>query len=172
MPSPASAGRTPRIGRRPLTSHGQLEQVALELFATRGFERTTVDDIAAAAGIGRRTFFRYYTSKNDIPWGNFDHELQRMRAWLARCPPDTPMMEALREAIVRFNHLDAAQLPWHRRRMTLILNVPALQAHSTLRYAAWRNVVAETVARRLNQRVDDMVPQLIAHASLGVAVAA
>jgi mycofactocin system transcriptional regulator len=145
--------------------------VALELFATHGFDETTVDDIAAAAGIGRRTFFRYYKSKNDVLWGDFEHELQQMRAWLADCPADISMMEALREAVVRFNHLDAAQIPWHRRRMTLILQVPALQAHSTLRYAAWRAVVAEFVAHRLNQQVDDLLPQVIAHALLGTAVA-
>ncbi|MCQ0020665.1 TetR family transcriptional regulator [Actinomadura madurae] len=59
----------PRVGRRPRTSRGELERVALRLFAERGFEETTVDDIASAAGIGRRTFFRYYGSKNDVVWG-------------------------------------------------------------------------------------------------------
>lgn len=50
-----------------------------------------------------------------------------------------------------FNHLDPAQIPQHRQRMTLILTVPELQAHSTLRYAAWRAVVAEFAADRLRQ---------------------
>ncbi|NIY69453.1 TetR family transcriptional regulator [Streptomyces malaysiensis] len=145
--------------------------MALELFAARGFEETTVDDIVAAAGIGRRTFFRYYRSKNDVVWGDFDDELQRLRAGLADCSPEVPMMEALREAIVEFNQLDAAEVPWHRQRMTLILQVPALQAHSTLRYAAWRAVVAKFAAQRLNQPVDALIPQVIAHALLGAAVA-
>src|ERR671911_699689 len=47
-------------GRRRSTSRAELERVALGLFATKGFDETTVDDIAAAAGIGRRTFFRYH----------------------------------------------------------------------------------------------------------------
>ncbi|WP_433478710.1 mycofactocin system transcriptional regulator [Spirillospora sp. CA-142024] len=162
----------PRVGRRPRTSRAELERVALRLFAERGFEETTVDDIAAAAGIGRRTFFRYYGSKNDVVWGDFEGELERMRAWFAECPPQAPMMDALREAIVEFNRLDPGQVPWHRLRMTLILEVPALQAHSTLRYAYWRAVVAGFAASRLGRPVDDLMPQAVAHACLGVSVAA
>lgn len=171
-PSSSSAGHSPRIGRRPRTTRAELERHALELFAERGFEEVTVDDIAAAAGIGRRTFFRYYRSKNDAVWGDFGHELQRMRAALASYPRETPMLDALGEAIVDFNRLDAAQVPWHRMRMRLILDVPALQAHSTLRYAEWRAVVAEFVAERLGRPQDDLLPQVIAYACLGAAVAA
>jgi hypothetical protein len=49
--------------------------------------RTSIDDIAAAAGIGRRTFFRYFPSKADLVWGDFEAELVRMRACLARLDP-------------------------------------------------------------------------------------
>ncbi|MFD7205471.1 mycofactocin system transcriptional regulator [Streptomyces sp. NPDC059893] len=161
-----------RTGRKPSTSRGQLEQHALRLFADRGFDEVTVEDIASAAGIGRRTFFRYYRSKNDVVWGDFDGELQRMRELLAAYPRRTPMMDALRETIVEFNRIDAAQLPWHRLRMSLILEIPALQAHSTLRYASWRAVVAEFAAHRLGQPHDALLPQLVAHVCLGASVAA
>ena len=56
--------------------------------------------------------------------------------------------------------------------MRLILDTPALQAHSTLRYAAWRRVVAEYAGRRLGMPADGLVPRAIGHASLGVALAA
>jgi hypothetical protein len=56
--------------------------------------------------------------------------------------------------------------------MALILHVPALQAHSTLRYADWRNVVARFAARRLDQPVDALLPQLIGYVSLGAALTA
>jgi mycofactocin system transcriptional regulator len=159
-------------GRRRVTSREELEEAAFGLFATRGFEATTVDEIAAAAGIGRRTFFRYFPSKNDIPWGAFELELERMRARLRACPPEVPLMDAIREALVDFNRVDAAQVPLHRRRMELILRVPTLFAHSTLRFTAWREVVAEFVAARTGQRTGQLAPQAIAHAVLGVAVAA
>jgi mycofactocin system transcriptional regulator len=171
-PSSVSASDSPRVGRRPTTSRGELERTALQLFVTRGFEETTVEDIAAAAGISRRTFFRYYSSKNDVVWGDFETELQRMRSWLADYPPDAPMMDALREAIIAFNHLDATQVAAHRQRMTLILKVPALQAHSTLRYAGWRAVVAEYAAHRLRLPETALLPQAIAYTCLGAAIAA
>jgi TetR/AcrR family transcriptional regulator, regulator of mycofactocin system len=74
-------------GRRPSTSRAELERVALDLFTSRGFEETTVDDVAAAAGIGRRTFFRYYASKNDAVWGDFDAQLEKLRQWFDQCTP-------------------------------------------------------------------------------------
>jgi TetR/AcrR family transcriptional regulator, cholesterol catabolism regulator len=54
------------VGRPPVTSRGELEQVALELFAERGFEATTVDDIAEAAGISRPTVYKYTRSKQHL----------------------------------------------------------------------------------------------------------
>jgi mycofactocin system transcriptional regulator len=165
-------GGTAHPGRRRATSRTELEQVAFGLFASRGFDATTVDEIAAAAGIGRRTFFRYFPSKNDVPWGAFEDELERMRVRLKACPPQVPLMDAIRLALIDFNRVAPAQVPLHRRRMELILRVPTLLAHSTLRFAAWRAVVAEFVAERTGRRPDDLAPQAIAHAVLGVSVAA
>lgn len=159
-------------GRRPRTSRAELERVALDLFAQRGFDETTVDDIAAAAGIGRRTFFRYYASKNDAVWGDFDAELVRLRHWFDTCEPGLPLMDAVHHAVLTFNRLDADQVPWHRRRMRLILTTPALLAHSTPMYARWRAVVADFAARRVGARPEDLLPQLIAYSALGAAVAA
>ena len=159
-------------GRRRITSREELEQAAFALFAAQGFEATTVDEIAAAAGIGRRTFFRYFPSKNDIPWGAFEDELDRMRVRLKACPPQVPLMDAIRIALIDFNRVAPAQVPLHRRRMELILRVPALFAHSTLRFTAWREVVAEFVADRTGHRPEELAPQAIAHAVLGVSVAA
>jgi TetR/AcrR family transcriptional regulator, regulator of mycofactocin system len=160
------------IGRRKVTSRAELEQVAFDLFGRQGFERTTIDDIASAAGIGRRTFFRYFPSKNDVVWGDFDAELERMRRRLNAVPAGKPLMDAIRDAIVDFNRIAPQQVPAHRRRMEFILNVPALQAHSTLRYAAWRQVIADFVADRTRLPPGALLPQAIAYATLGVAIAA
>jgi mycofactocin system transcriptional regulator len=161
-----------RLGRPPVTSRGELEQIALDLFIRNGFVETTLDDIAAAAGIARRTFFGYFSSKNDVVWGDFDALLRGMEDWLAEGGDDVPLLDALTDAVVRFNALAPEAVPAHRQRMALILHVPALQAHSTLRYADWRGVVARFAARRLDQYLDAPLPQLIGHLALGSAVAA
>jgi mycofactocin system transcriptional regulator len=161
-----------RAGRRPATTKDELTRVGLALFAQRGFEETTVDDIAAEAGIGRRTFFRYFDSKNDLPWGDFDDHLERMRLHLRELGKDVALMDALRLGIVEFNRYPAEVLPLHRRRMHLLLTVPALQAHSALRYRAWRDVIARYVAERRGQAPGDHEPKTIAWAMLGIALAA
>jgi TetR/AcrR family transcriptional regulator, regulator of mycofactocin system len=166
---PTAAGRA---GRRRVTSRAELEHAAFDLFDRQGFERTTIDDIARAAGIGRRTFFRYFPSKNDVAWGSFDEELERMRLRLKALAPQIPLMDAVRVAIVDFNTFPPEQIPWHRRRMQLILRTPALQAHSTLRYAAWRQVIGEFVAERAGERPDALAPRTIGYVALGVAIAA
>jgi mycofactocin system transcriptional regulator len=166
---PATAGRQ---GRPPVTSRWELECVALDLFHARGFEATTVDDVASAAGIGRRTFFRYYPSKNDVVWGDFDTELARLGARLAQAPRDAPLFGTLRREILAFNTVAPDEELRHRERMALILRVPALQAHSTLRYAAWRDVVAAYVGSRLCVPAADLLPQSVAHAALGACIAA
>src|SRR5207244_2207488 len=113
-----------RPGRPPVTSRAELEQVALDLFLRHGFNETTLDDIAAAAGIARRTFFGYYSSKNDVVWGDFDALLRGMEAWLAEAPNDVALVEALTDAVIRFNALPPEAVPAHRRRMSLHPHVP------------------------------------------------
>lgn len=169
---PTTCAATRRSGRRPVTTRSEIEHIALDLFTHGGFDTTTVEDIAAAAGIGRRTVFRYFASKNDIPWGAFDDQLDRMRATFAGLPADIPVMTGVRVAVLDFNDVPPAEQPWHRSRLRLILETPALQAHSTLRYAAWRQVVADYVAARLGVPADGLMPQTVGHASLGVALAA
>ena len=144
----------PRLGRPQVTSPEEIERVALGLFTRHGFDSTTVDDIAGATGISRRTFFRYYASKNDVVWGDFAGLLRGMEDWLSGAPIAHPLVGTLSVAIVRFNRLPPEAIPAHRQRMSLILHTPALQAHSTLRYADWRGVVARFAARRLALPVD------------------
>lgn len=146
--------------------------MGFELFARRGFDRTTVDDIAAAAGIGRRTFFRYYASKNDLVWGDFEGELAKLDGLLAAADPAAPMMGALRDAVVEFNRFDPAVVPWHRQRMALILRVPTLQADSTVRYQSWRALVTGFAARRTDRAAPDLLPRLVGHAALAACITA
>ena len=159
-------------GRPRVTSHAAIEEAAFRLFEERGFEATTMDDIAASVGVGRRTLFRYYPSKNDILWGQFDEGLRGFAETFAAMPEDLPLAEAVTEAIVAFNEFEPAAIPQHRQRMRLLLGTPALLAHSELRYAAWRRVVAEFVARRLTMSAGDLLPTLAGRIALAIALSA
>lgn len=161
-----------RPGRPRGTSRRAVTSTALQLFAERGFEQTTVEDIADALGVSRRTLFRYFASKNDMVWGEFDQVLERLRRCLDEAPDDEPLHEAVRRAVMESNHYEPGQLPELGIRMRLITRVPALQAHAMLRYAEWCAVIAEFVAGRLGGRPEDLVPQVVAHAALGTSMAA
>ena len=160
------------LGRPVATSHADIERVAFRLFAEHGFEGTTLEAIAREVGVGRRTLFRYFESKNDIPWGQFDQTLTRFEAILDAMPADLPLAEAVHRGVCEFNQFAPDADPPHIQRMRLVLETPALQAHSVLRYAAWRKVVADYVARRLDLEPDDPFPALIGHLSLSLSLAA
>lgn len=161
-----------RVGRRRSTTCDHIADVALDLFSTYGFSEVSVDDVALASGIARRTLFRYYSSKNAIPWGDFDAHLRHFATVLDRAEPDAPLRSALRDALLDFNSVDDFQTERHRERMRLILQTAELQAYSMTMYAGWRAVVADFVAGRLGARPGDLVPQTVAWSMLGVALAA
>lgn len=166
------AESTGRVGRRRSTTQDHITNVALDLFAERGFEAVSVDDVARAAGISRRTLFRYYPSKNAIPWGDFDAHLDHMRDLLVTVPHDVSIDVALRSALLAFNSFDASETDRHRQRMRVILQTDALQAHSMTMYAGWRDVVADYVGRRLGRDATHLVAQTAAWTLLGVALSA
>lgn len=161
-----------RLGRQPATTVAELSHIGLELFIRNGFDATTVDDIADAAGIGRRTFFRYFPSKNDLPWGDFDVLIAAMHAHLMAVPAEVPIRAAIRGAVLRFNEFPNVEDSYHRQRMSLLLTNPTLVGHSTLRFAAWRQAVADFAGARLGLDPDDLRPQTIAWASLAASIAA
>src|SRR4051812_5008252 len=161
-----------RVGRRRSTTTDHISNVAIDLFAARGFDEVSVDDVAEAAGIARRTVFRYYPSKNAIPWGEFDKHLQHLRTLLAAVDPSVPTDQALREALLAFNTFDPSEFSRHRLRMQVILRTTELQAYSLTMYAGWREVIAEFVATRCQTKASDLVPQTVAWVMLGVALSA
>ena len=165
-------GSGPRVGRRPSTTQDHITDVALALFAAHGFDEVSVDAVAKAAGIARRTLFRYYASKNAIPWGDFDAHLQHLRDLLAALSSEIPLAEALREALLSFNTYDAQEMAQHRLRMRVILETAGLQAYSMTMYAGWREVIATYVAQRIGATPGDLMPQTVGWLMLGVALSA
>lgn len=162
----------PRVGRRRSTTPAHITDVAIDLFTARGFADVSVDDVAQAAGISRRTLFRYYASKNAIPWGDFDTHLAHLRDLLDSVQSRVRLGDALRAALLAFNTFDTSETARHRQRMRVILQTAELQAYSMTMYAGWREVIAGFVARRCDCKTTDLLPQTAAWTMLGVALSA
>jgi mycofactocin system transcriptional regulator len=163
---------SPRRGRPRGTSARTLELIALRLFTEKGFHETTVDEIAATAGVSRRTFFRYFEAKAQVLWSEFDREVDTIRATLAETPDGLPVMDAVRRAVIAANHYHAEDVPELRMRMHLISTVPELAASATIHYDAWERAVAEFVARRCGQPADSLHALAAGRATLAACRAA
>ncbi|MFD5465492.1 TetR family transcriptional regulator [Kitasatospora sp. NPDC127059] len=144
LPAPSLAERKRRLVADELT------RTALGLFAEQGFDAVTVDEIAAAAGMSKRTFFRYFASKEDVVVQFLAELGDVMRAELAGRPPGERPSAALRHTVwaavdACAGHDAGRTLPVVR----LILGTPALRARFLERQAQWREDLAAELATRL-----------------------
>ena len=168
----AVAEASTRRGRPPGTSRRELELIALRLFNDQGFDSTTIEQIAAEAGVSKRTFFRYFSSKASVLWSEFDHEVAVIRAALAEVPAGVPMMDAIRRAVVAANHYGPQDVPELRMRMNLIGSVPALQSSAAIHYDAWERAISDFAATRVGQPADSLYPLAVGRATLAACRAA
>jgi mycofactocin system transcriptional regulator len=166
------SGTAARRGRPPATSPRELELIALHLFTEHGFDETTVDQIAAEAGVSSRTFFRYFESKAAVLWHDFDREVDALRAAFDHVHDDLPMMAAIRQTVVSVNHYRAEDVAELRTRMHLIGSVPALQASAAPHYDAWERAVSDFAAGRLQQSPHALYPLVIGRTTLAACRAA
>lgn len=130
------------------TSRDRLLDAALTLFAERGFEQTTVDDIAAAAGVSRMTFFRAFPTKEDVVFTEHGPLVERVRARLDEAQPDD-WASALRDCthMVLRHYLDEGDIA--RRRYRLTRTIPALRDREVAMSAVYQRLFADTLHRVL-----------------------
>jgi len=164
MTEPHHHHNTTRRGRPPGTDSRTLELIALDLFAAQGFDGTTVEQIAARAGVSRRTFFRYFDSKAAVLWHEFDQEVSALNEAFTGVDPDLPIMDAIRHVVVGVAEL--------RTRINLIGSVPALQASAAPHYDAWERAVSAFAAQRLDLANTSLIPLAIGRATLATCRAA
>ncbi len=86
--------------RKRAATFERIEQTAAELFLRRGYDSVTVSDIASAAEVAPRTFFRYFQAKEDVLFGRDAEILKLARRAIAGCPPDQPMINTIRSACI------------------------------------------------------------------------
>lgn len=155
-------------GRRRVTTAQALEEAAERLFSEVGFEATTIDQIAEAVGVNRRTFFRYFPTKDAVLWAFFDADLARARALLDSAPRDQPIMVAVQAAIVAASQYSPDEAPRWRARAELLRSSPTLRASTLLHAAQWEDLIASFVARRTDSQPNRLVPLAIGRAVCGV----
>lgn len=162
-------GAAPLRARKRQFAREAIWDAAIGLFAEKGFEETTVEEIAEAAGTSRRTFFRYFDSKSDLlAQAIVDFEASLREAILG-CGAKDPA-EALKEAALRTARHSAAQ-PRTRRIMEIAAKQPAARAAQAARAAELQERVARAYAERLKGG-DGVMAQVMAGLTLTVLSAA
>ena len=126
-----------------------LEEAALALFCEKGFDAVTIDDIAAAADVSRRTFFRYFGSKEDVILSDHPRRLDELQAALDRRPADEPALTALRHAILSLAGSFEEQREHMLRRFSLVTSTPSLEARSLCLQRNWETAVTAMLAERM-----------------------
>jgi AcrR family transcriptional regulator len=160
----------PRPGlreRRKRLTAAELEAAALRLFGERGFDSVTVDDIAAEADVSRRTFFRYFASKEDVLLADHFVQLARLREAMAARPADESSLTALRNALLSTTGDFEDRKEKVMLRGRIMRDTPSLQARSLVHQKAWEEAMEEMVADRLG--VDpavDLRPGVVAATAL------
>jgi AcrR family transcriptional regulator len=147
MGTGSSTGATRLWDRTRQAAMAEIYDTAMRLFIEQGFEATTIDQIARRVGISRRSFFRYFGTKEDIICGDLDVIGPELAAALDAQPVDAPLWEALRDAFVTVVGAEDSQhaLTIHR----LVHDTPSLRARRLEKQLRWHDVLVPRVAARL-----------------------
>ena len=122
---------------------------AWRLFAEQGFEATTVDEVAAAAGMSRRTFFRYFSGKDELIVARMIEAGERVAEALAARPPDEAAWPALRAAFDAIVRIQDEKAEPSRTLQRLLRDEPGVRASLEQRRRCWIALLTPLVAPRL-----------------------
>jgi TetR/AcrR family transcriptional regulator, regulator of mycofactocin system len=138
-----------RRERKKLETRAALEEAALRLFAEKGYEQTTVEEIAAAADVAVRTFFRYFSSKQHVLFGDVAHNrVTRMRAALDARPRGEEPIQSVSAVLDHFDIEGAEEEEQILRRLHLMERQPSLRATYLLLTNDLRQVLVDFIAER------------------------
>lgn len=167
MSQPAKSARTPATPDAPESAAGsraaaqrlkmrrELAAAAMELFATKGYEATTVDEIAAAAGVARRTFFRHFRSKEEAIFPDHDDTLIRAEAVLNAAPAHEHPLDTVCRGIKEVMRMYAARPEISVARYTLTREVPTLREAEIASVARYERLFTRYLLGHFDEHAHD-----------------
>ncbi|MEU1305642.1 TetR family transcriptional regulator [Streptomyces shenzhenensis] len=167
MSQPAKSARTPAMPDAPERATGsraaaqrlkmrrELAAAAMELFATKGYEATTVDEIAAAAGVARRTFFRHFRSKEEAIFPDHDDTLIRAEAVLNAAPAHEHPLDTVCRGIKEVMRMYAAQPEISVARYKLTREVPTLREAEIASVARYERLFTRYLLGHFDEHAHD-----------------
>ncbi|MFJ8184937.1 TetR family transcriptional regulator [Streptomyces sp. NPDC096105] len=167
MSQPAKSVRTPATTEPPESTAGsraaaqrlkmrrELAAAAMELFATKGYEATTVDEIAAAAGVARRTFFRHFRSKEEAIFPDHDDTLVRAEAVLNAAPAHEHPLDTVCRGIKEVMKMYAARPDISVARYKLTREVPTLREAEIASVARYERLFTRYLLGHFDEHAHD-----------------
>ena len=150
----------PKLGlreRKKQETRDTIARVALQLFAERGYDETTLADIADAANVSRRTIFAYYESKEDILLCEEANYLDALKQMLDERPEGTTTVDAIQQFLSSFEPPDEAAL----LRKQLVMANPSLQKRMRARDGEVEPMLAESIAKDLGTKPGEIRTRLV-----------
>ena len=153
--------------RKKAATRRSIQEHALRLFAAKGYDNTTVEDIAAAAGVSHMTFFRYFPHKeNVVETREYDPMIEELI--VARPPHESPLAAIGAALSTSFAEILLTDRQRILRRVRLMMRTPQLRARAIYTTDDTRDLFARSLARRNRQAQQNLV--VTVHAAVAVAV--
>jgi AcrR family transcriptional regulator len=145
---------------------GAIYDAAIKLFAEKGFDETTVEEVAQAAGVSRRSFFRYFASKDDLLAQNVVNYGNVLAATVIACAPTLTPLETIRETVQTVLKQVVAEP--HTRQIIAIAgrSASARQAHGSRMHDVEDALAVAFAARTKAASKDDLKPRMLAALTL------
>jgi AcrR family transcriptional regulator len=146
-------------------ARGRLEKAALALYGERGFENTTVAEIADRAGLTERTFFRYFTDKREVLFAGAGALQDLLVNAVVDAPPSQAPIDAIATALGAASDLFEERRDFSRQRQSVIVANSELQERELIKMATLASALADALRRR---GVNDPAASLAAEAGIAV----
>jgi AcrR family transcriptional regulator len=153
------------VSRWEPNARGRLAQAALELFGERGFEQTTVEDIAQRAGLTKRTFFRHFADKREVLFGGGEELQQVFVDALAAAPASATPLEAVAAGLEAAGAVLQERRAFARRRQVVVAGNAELRERELVKLASISAALADGLRRR---GVEEPAASLTAETAMAV----